>query len=48
MRAATKIGRVAGIPLTVHWSVAVVFGLLVWSLAGRCTPGGTSWPSPAT
>lgn len=33
MEATIKLGRVWGIPLGLHWSLLLVFGLLVWSLA---------------
>lgn len=39
MKGETRIGRVAGVPLAVHWSVVIVFGLLVWSLAEGILPG---------
>lgn len=38
MKGETRIGRVAGVPLSVHWSVAIVLGLLVWSLAEGILP----------
>lgn len=33
MTASLKLGRVWGIPIDLHWSLLLVFGLLTWSLA---------------
>ncbi|HUY22475.1 MAG TPA: site-2 protease family protein [Acidimicrobiales bacterium] len=33
MRQSIRLGRVAGVPVGVHWSVAVIFGLVTWQLA---------------
>jgi len=29
------MGRIAGIEVGLHWSLAIVFALIVWTLAGR-------------
>lgn len=49
-----KLGRVAGFPLSMNWSVLVVAWLLTWSLAAASFPGsapghtpGTYWPAAA-
>jgi len=39
-----RLGRIAGIPVGVNWSVVVIFGLLTWELAAYVFPstyGGT-------
>ena len=39
-----RLGRIAGIPVGVNWSVVVIFGLLTWELAAFVFPstyGGT-------
>jgi Zn-dependent protease/CBS domain-containing protein len=33
-----RLGRVAGIEVGVHWSLAIVFVLIVWTLAGQVLP----------
>lgn len=33
MNASLKIGHIWGIPVQLHWSLLLVFGLLAWSLA---------------
>ena len=38
MRATFRLGRVAGIPIGVHWSVLVIATLLTTSLAGSMLP----------
>lgn len=38
MKGELRLGRVAGVPLAVHWSVLIVFGLLVLSLAEGILP----------
>lgn len=45
MGAARSLGRVAGVPLALHWSVAVVFGLLTWSLAEGILPASVDGAS---
>jgi Zn-dependent protease/CBS domain-containing protein len=45
MEASLRLGRIAGVRVGVHWSVAVVAGLLAWSLATVTLPdadGGRS------
>jgi Zn-dependent protease/CBS domain-containing protein len=34
-----RLGRFAGIPVGVHWSVVVIFGLVTWELATIVFPG---------
>ena len=49
------IGRIAGFPVSVNWSVLVILWLFTWSLAstlpGRCAgllrKGPTGWPGRA-
>ena len=36
--ASVRLGRVAGIEVGVHWSLAIVFVLIVWRLAGQVFP----------
>ena len=47
MRASLHLGRVAGVPVGVNWSVLVIFALIAWGLsAGRfpdAYPGHSSW-----
>lgn len=38
MDASVRVGRVAGIEVGLHWSLAIVFGLIVWTLAGQVLP----------
>lgn len=38
MKGELRLGRVAGVPLSVHWSVVIVLGLLVLSLAEGILP----------
>jgi Zn-dependent protease len=33
-----RLGRVAGIEVGLHWSLAIVFALIVWTLAGQVLP----------
>src|SRR3979411_2826694 len=35
MDASLRLGRVAGIEVRLHWSLAIVFVLIVWTLAGQ-------------
>ena len=37
MREDITLGRVAGFPLSVHWSVLVIMWLFTWSLAATLT-----------
>ncbi|ASW53790.1 site-2 protease family protein [Plantactinospora sp. KBS50] len=47
MGASFRLGRVAGVPVGVNWSVVVIFGLLVWGLSAdqfpRAYPGHPGW-----
>jgi Zn-dependent protease len=36
--ASVRIGRIAGIEVGLHWSLAIVFLLIVWTLAGQVLP----------
>ena len=38
MDASFRLGRVAGIEVGVHWSLAIVFVLIAWTLAGQVFP----------
>ncbi|XTZ18678.1 site-2 protease family protein [Micromonospora echinospora] len=38
MRASFRLGRVAGVPVGVNWSVLVIFALIAWALAARQFP----------
>lgn len=38
MRASFRIGRVAGVPVGVNWSVLVIFALIAWGLAANQFP----------
>ncbi len=38
MDASVRIGRIAGIEVGLHWSLAIVFALIVWTLAGQVLP----------
>ncbi len=33
MKQSIRLGRVGGVPIGVHWSVAVIFGVVTWELA---------------
>ncbi len=39
MRDAIPLGRIAGFPVSVHWSVLVILWLFTWSLASGWLPG---------
>ncbi|MFB9239778.1 site-2 protease family protein [Plantactinospora siamensis] len=47
MAASFRLGRIAGVPVSVNWSVVVIFGLLVWGLSAnqfpRAYPGHPGW-----
>jgi Zn-dependent protease/predicted transcriptional regulator len=47
MRASFRLGRVAGVPVGVNWSVLVIFALIAWALAARqfprAYPGEPGW-----
>jgi len=36
--ASVRLGRIAGINVGLHWSLAIVFALIVWTLAGQVLP----------
>jgi Zn-dependent protease len=36
--ATVRVGRIAGIEVALHWSLAIVFALIVWTLAGQVLP----------
>jgi Zn-dependent protease len=36
--ASVRLGRIAGIEVGLHWSLAIVFALIVWTLAGQVLP----------
>ncbi|MGN9765411.1 site-2 protease family protein [Micromonospora sp. SD12] len=38
MRASFRLGRIAGVPVGVNWSVLVIFVLIAWGLAGSQFP----------
>ncbi len=38
MDSSVRLGRVAGIEVGLHWSLAIVFVLIVWTLAGQIFP----------
>ena len=38
MDTSVRLGRVAGIEVGLHWSLAIVFALIVWTLAGQVLP----------
>ncbi|HXJ48293.1 MAG TPA: site-2 protease family protein, partial [Candidatus Acidoferrum sp.] len=38
MDASVRLGRIAGIDVGLHWSLAIVFALIVWTLAGQVLP----------
>lgn len=47
MVASFRLGRIAGVPVGVNWSVVVIFALIAWSLAGgrfpAAYPGRPGW-----
>jgi Zn-dependent protease/predicted transcriptional regulator len=47
MRASFRLGKVFGVPVAVHWSVLIIFGLIAWSVGGsilpRAYPGHSFW-----
>src|ERR1700724_92368 len=48
MDASVRVGRIAGIEVGLHWSLAIVFVLIVWTLAGQIFPGVVpDQPQPA-
>ncbi|MHB8614400.1 MAG: site-2 protease family protein, partial [Candidatus Dormibacteraceae bacterium] len=38
MAATVRLGRVAGIEVGLHWSLAIVFAVIVWTLAAQVLP----------
>jgi Zn-dependent protease len=38
MRQSIRLGRIGGVPVGVHWSVAFIFGLVTWELATSAFP----------
>src|SRR6266851_4516587 len=38
MESSVRLGRLAGIEVGLHWSLAIVFVLIVWTLAGQIFP----------
>lgn len=48
MVASVRLGRIAGIEVGLHWSLAIVFVLIVWTLAGQIFPSVVpDQPQPA-
>ena len=47
MKQSIRLGRVAGVPVGIHWSVAVIVGLMVAILGGQALPQMTPGQSPA-
>jgi len=48
MRQSFRLGRIRGVPVGVHWSVVVIFGLVTWELATIVLPdtyGGGARPA---
>ncbi|MFU8850074.1 site-2 protease family protein [Micromonospora sp. SL1-18] len=46
MRASFRLGRIAGVPIGVNWSVLVIFGLIAWALSASLFP--RSYPGNST
>ncbi|MEU1844513.1 site-2 protease family protein [Micromonospora sediminicola] len=46
MRASFRLGRIAGVPVGVNWSVLVIFVLIAWSLSASLFP--RSYPANST
>jgi Zn-dependent protease len=38
MGTSVRLGRIAGVEVRLHWSLAIVFALIVWTLAGQVFP----------
>lgn len=47
MNEAISLGKVAGVPLRVHWSVLVILWLFAWSLASTLPLTAPGWSTPA-
>ena len=48
MKQSIRLGRIGGVPVGVHWSVALIFGLVTWELATIVLPdtyGGGARPA---
>ena len=48
MKQSIRLGRFGGVPVGIHWSVAVIFGLVTWELADGVFPhayGGGAHPA---
>lgn len=47
MRSSFRVGRIFGVPVAVHWSVVIIFGLIAWGIAAnllpRAYPGRAEW-----
>ncbi|WP_405430283.1 site-2 protease family protein [Micromonospora sp. NBC_00617] len=46
MRASFRLGRIAGVPVGVNWSVLVIFALIAWGLAANQFPRSYPGRSP--
>ncbi len=46
MKQSIRLGRIGGVPVGVHWSVAVIFGLVTWELATVVFPGTYGGDAP--
>ena len=48
MKASFRLGRIAGVPVGVNWSVLIIFALITWALSAvqfpAAYPGGLLWP----
>ncbi|HEX5594888.1 MAG TPA: site-2 protease family protein [Micromonosporaceae bacterium] len=40
MRASFRLGRIAGVPIGVNWSVLLIFALIAWALSANVLPRG--------
>src|ERR1700694_2389041 len=47
MDASLRLGRAAGIEVGLHWSLAIVFVLISWTLAGQIFPEMVPGQSPS-
>lgn len=47
MKQSLRLGRIAGIPVGAHWTVAVILALIGWSLGANVLPGEEPRQSPA-
>ena len=46
MRASFRLGRIAGVPVGVNWSVLVIFVLIAWALSASLFPSSYPGHSP--